>query len=431
MKGNFRLLLYLAITGLLGISFILFSLTQKTPEETLSTIKKPEYTEKLPVSNLPERPDRDTILFGASISKTGRLKAEGQRVIDGYELWKDHVNGQGGIRVGQKQYMVDILYYDDQSTKELARENTRKLILTDKVDFMLGPFSSGLTMVVSKVAEEHGVILVEACGASEAIFTSNPRATFAVLTSASWYLKDFIQMISQEEPKPETYAVLSPDKLFPRSVAKGVRIWFLQEKIEEVYYEIVPKNSDNYTKYLEEMAHLSPDIIVLTGHYRDSVNFTHQLANTPTLKPKAVVMTLGPTQRDYIKELGDAAEGMTGITQWEASSTFNCPIFKSPKDYAQMFKGKYGYEPTCQNAQSSAAGIIYQLALEKCETLDANEVLNQIRNLDTEIFYGKVKFDSRGLNIGHEMAVVQIQNGERKTVWPPRSAEAEFLYPLQ
>ncbi len=430
MKSNYRVLVVLVIAVVIGVSLIMLSLLHN-PAVQNDPSSAAKHISRLPVNSLPERQARKTIFFGASISKSGRYKTEGQRVIDGYEFWKEWVNNHGGIKVARKSYMVDILYYDDKSRKENVGENIRKLIEKDRVDFLLGPFSSALTLEASKVSEKFGRIMVEPCGAAETIFTRNPRATFGVMTSASWYLKGFVEMISQKKPLPATYAVLTPDKLFPRSVAKGARIWFSQKKIREVYFEKTPVGTVNFTKYLEEMAALSPGIIVLAGHYRDAVNFTGQMANTKGLTPKAVVMTLGPTQRDYVKELGRAAEGMTGITQWVANSSFYCPVFGDTGRYVAEFEKRYGYKPTYQNAQSSAAGVVYQLALEKSRYLDANIVLQNIRSLDQEIFYGRIKFDFRGLDTGHRMSIVQIQDGRSVTVWPAEAAQADYRYPLK
>ncbi|MCK5914651.1 MAG: hypothetical protein KAG92_00810, partial [Deltaproteobacteria bacterium] len=76
-------------------------------------------------------------------------------------------------------------------------------------------------------------------------------------------------------------------------------------------------------------------------------------------------------------------------------------------------------------------GVIYQLALEQATQLDAWEVLNYLRKMDVETFYGRIKHDQHGMNIGHKMALVQIQQGRMATIWPPRAATSTVHYPLQ
>ena len=382
------------------------------------------------ISPLTDRLNRNAIYFGVSISKTGRFSVEGENVIQGYNLWQDHVNKNGGIKIGEKSYRVVIQYYDDNSRIEKVKENITRLITEDQVDFILGPFTSGFNLAASQITEKYGKIMIESGGASDSIFTRDQHLTFATQTSASWWFKDFFDMISQVSPAPQTYALITPDKLFTRSVAKGVQIWAATKKIREVYYQVVDSKTDNFIPYLLEMVPKDPDIIILTSHYQDAVDFSIQLSTVKELHPKAVVMTIGPSELNYVQDVGEGAEGMIGVTQWVANSSFKGPVFGTPLDYVKEFKHKYGQVPTYQDAQSSATGVIYQLALEKCRFLSAKEVLKHIKTLDVETFYGRIKYDSRGMNIGHKMALVQILQGKMKTIWPPKAAQASIKFPL-
>ena len=379
---------------------------------------------------LPVRPGHPEIVFGCSISMTGRYTTEGRRVIEGYDLWVERVNRDGGLNVGTQHYPVRIIYYDDQSRKDKVKQNITKLIKADQVDFLLGPFSSGLTLVASEIAETYGKILIETCGASEVIFSKNTRCTFAALTSASWYTRDFFLMMSEKTSKQLTYAVIAKNNLFSKSVAKGARIWGSKMGYQEVYYKTIDTDMDNWLIFLEELSDKSPDIIVFAGHYKDSIQFVEQLSVMTEFHPKAVVMTLGPTQKNFVKDLGSKSEYMIGISQWSPRTGYKGPVFGSSWDYALHFKDRYGNIPTYQNAQATAGCVIYQLAIEQCKRLEATAVLNNIRKMNTELFYGKIKFDNRGLNIGHPMIIIQIQEGKQRLIWPENNAEYRLIYPI-
>ena len=418
----------MAIT--IGLTLIVLSRQNDAPNKNLTANRNVNYNADENLSPLLKILDRKTIYFGVSISKTGRFSVEGENVIQGYNLWQEHVNKNGGIKVGAKSYQVEIKYYDDNSKIEKLKENISRLINEDNVDFILGPFTSGFNLAASRITEQYGKIMIESGGASDTIFTRDQHFTFATQTSASWWFKDFFDMISHLNPVPKTYALITPDKLFTKSVAKGVQIWAATKKIQEVYYQVVDKETDNFIPYLLEMASKKPDIIILTSHYQDAVNFSVQLSNVKDLAPKAVVMTIGPSEINYVQDVGEVAEGMIGVTQWVSNSSFKGPVFGTPQDYVREFKAKYGQLPTYQDAQSSATGIIYQLAIEKCNSLNVKEIIKNIRNLDVETFYGRIKYDSKGMNIGHKMALVQIQQGQMKTIWPREAAESNIIFPL-
>jgi branched-chain amino acid transport system substrate-binding protein len=237
-------------------------------------------------------------------------------------------------------------------------------------------------------------------------------------------------MASGLEPKPRTFAVLAKNRLFPRSVARGARIWGAKAGMKEVYFKISELQTDDYQNYLDEMRALRPDLVIFCGHYKDSLDFTAQLNQQQAFIPKAVVMTLGPTQRGYIKRFGNRAESMMGVTQWVENSHFRCPVFGNTETYVKEFMKKFGHHPTYQNAESSACGVVYQLALERSTRLDAGQVLAHLRTMDVETLYGRVKFNERGMNVGKGMAVVQVQDGRSWPIWPKQVALRPPRYPL-
>jgi branched-chain amino acid transport system substrate-binding protein len=70
-----------------------------------------------------------------------------------------------------------------------------------------------------------------------------------------------------------------------------------------------------------------------------------------------------------------------------------------------------------------------QAALEKAGSTDPDAVRDALAKLDIMTFYGPIKFDERGENATHPMAVQQIQKGKLVTVWPSDVAEGKALYP--
>src|SRR5512135_992260 len=85
------------------------------------------------------------IRIGAAVSLTGRTAREGSYVKKGYETWAEWINGRGGIKVAGKPYKVEMIYYDDKADATTSAKLTEKLITEDKVNFILGPYSSGIT----------------------------------------------------------------------------------------------------------------------------------------------------------------------------------------------------------------------------------------------------------------------------------------------
>jgi branched-chain amino acid transport system substrate-binding protein len=100
--------------------------------------------------------NKTEVAVGLSISLTGRFRPQGQQAFQGIRLWQSYINAQGGIalRNGEKR-SVRLIWYDDRGQITFARKNVFELLREDKVDNLLGPYSSGLTMAVVDIAEEH------------------------------------------------------------------------------------------------------------------------------------------------------------------------------------------------------------------------------------------------------------------------------------
>ena len=130
----------------------------------------------------------DKIILGAAISLTGKYSSNGVHTQNGYNMAVDRINDMGGIKVGGKTYKFDIIYYDDESNPKRAAQLAERLISQDGVEFMLGPYSSGLTKAIAPVTEKYGVPMVEANGASRSLFTKGYKYLFAVLAPANLYL---------------------------------------------------------------------------------------------------------------------------------------------------------------------------------------------------------------------------------------------------
>ena len=78
----------------------------------------------------------DKIILGAAISLTGKYSSNGVHTQNGYNMAVDRINSMGGVKVGGKTYMFDIIYYDDESHPKRAAQLAERLISQDGVEFM-------------------------------------------------------------------------------------------------------------------------------------------------------------------------------------------------------------------------------------------------------------------------------------------------------
>ena len=88
------------------------------------------------------------ITIGASLPLTGDFSEPGSAAKQGYEVWQSLVNAQGGL-LGKQ---VKLTIKDDASNQNTIVTDYNALISQDKVDLLLGTFSSLLNIPASAVA---------------------------------------------------------------------------------------------------------------------------------------------------------------------------------------------------------------------------------------------------------------------------------------
>ena len=372
--------------------------------------------------------DAEKIIYlGAAVSETGRFSREGKDTRQGYLVWLDWVNNEyGGIKVGDERYKVEIVMYDDEGDPDTAARLVEKLINQDRVDFLLGPYSSFLTQSASAIAEKYGKIMIEGNGSAETLFERGFQNLFAVLTPAVDYTRTALQLLADIGAK--TVVIAYEDTAFPTSVADGAQRWAAEYGLEVLGVETYPVNVADVSGIMSKFKELEPDIFVGGGHFNDAILFI-RAAKELDFNPKAMVITVGPSNPKLIEEVGADAEYVIGPTQWEASMSYADDYFGTAAEYAARYEKMWGEPPTYQAAESTATALALHIAIEHAASLDTDAVRTALRNLDVVTFYGPINFDERGRNAGKPMGAIQIQDGEILVVAPNNAAIAGLNYP--
>jgi branched-chain amino acid transport system substrate-binding protein len=373
----------------------------------------------------------DTIVFGSPISLTGNLTKEGHLTQEGYDFWKNYVNAHGGIKVGGKTYKVEIKYYDDESKNDTAAQLAERLIDQDHVNFILGPYGSGTSFTVAQIAERKKIPMVEGNGAAEKIFNQGFKYTFGVLSPAKRYLEGVLDMAHSQKPAAQTVAITAASDAFSQEVAQGAAAWANAHGMKVVYNNKYPDTATDVSSLISALKQTNPDLILNAGHVQDALLVQKGLReqNVPA---KAYGYTVGPDTPDFVNALGTDANDVFGAAQWSEAVKYRADrkgFYATAPAYARAFEGVYHHAPDYHNAESTAACLAFQYAIENAGSLDPEKVRDALAKLDVTTFYGILKFDSRGLNVYKPMVVNQIQNGKLVTVWPRLTANATAKYP--
>lgn len=372
----------------------------------------------------------DVIRFGASLSLTGRMATEGRRVKDGYDFYVKHINERGGIPIKGKNHKVEIVYYDDESDPKTAVRLVEKLIVEDKIKFLLGPYSSSATLPASSVAEKYKIPMVEAHGAATTIFERGYKYIFATLNTIDQYFGNILKMAAEINPRPKTLALINENTLAPQLAVDAAEAEAKKIGIEVVYKEKYPSGTKDLSSLLAQVREKNPDILLAGGYTADMILLVKQ-AKEMGIKVKMFGLLLGPTLPGFVESLQKDAEHLLEPIQWSANMPWKDTVFEyTAAEYAKLFEKEFGYVPDYHPPQSTAALLVYHHAFQKVGADDPEKVRDAIAQTDIMTSYGPVRFNKKGMNIAKSMGVIQIQHGKPVVVYPKSSAEGKLIYPI-
>ncbi|MDQ6710101.1 MAG: amino acid ABC transporter substrate-binding protein [Candidatus Dormibacteraeota bacterium] len=372
----------------------------------------------------------DPIVFGAAVSFTGAQSKEGALTKQGYDLWKDWIDKQGGIVVNNVKHPVQIKYEDDQSNANLSATLVQKLITDEKAQFILGPYGSAASATDAVIAEKNGIPMVEANGAAQSIFSHGYKYTFGVLSPAFKYLTVVLEMASTLSPKPTTVAILSANDSFSVEVARAVTEYAPTKGMTVVFNKQYPAAAPDVSGLVSQAKAANPDIVINSGHLAEAIAI-NKAAKQLSFDAKIFAYSVGPSTPDFIKALGADANYVYDGSQWTPQVKYSPSFFLSVADYVKAYEQKYSSTepPDYHVAESTAACLAFQKALENAGSLDPTKVRDALVKLDVMTFFGQIKFDDRGINIYKPMVVEQIQKGVHYTVFPADVANGKPQYP--
>jgi branched-chain amino acid transport system substrate-binding protein len=90
---------------------------------------------------------------------TGPLKAWSAPGLDGCRIWVDRLNAAGGVKIGSRRYLVELIPFDTMYQPERAFQGAKKLILEDGVKLILMNGGNDLTRDVRKLISQHRMLV--------------------------------------------------------------------------------------------------------------------------------------------------------------------------------------------------------------------------------------------------------------------------------
>jgi branched-chain amino acid transport system substrate-binding protein len=370
----------------------------------------------------------EPIKVGASLPLTGEFSEPGKAAKQGYQVWEAMVNDSGGLIDGRPVKMV---IKDDQSNQNTIVSDYNALVSQDKVDLLLGTFSSLLNLPASTVAERNRMLYVEPAGGAPELFDRGFKYLFfaqqATADKQGDVWADWVADLPDNQ-RPKTAAYPTLDDPFAQPTSEGIEKKLSAAGIKTVYRETYTIDNPNLDGIASAIKARKPDVVVNGATFEDGVGMVRALRKAD-YTPKMLYQTTAPSLGDqYAKAIGKpTTEGIFyAVSHSKEAKTPGNPEFVSK--YQEMFGGTEVPEDA---ADAYATAQVLQKAVQEVGTIERQrqlELADWLRENQVDTILGPLSWDDQGRPEG-EFLVGQWQNGIPEIVLPEEAATTDKIIP--
>jgi branched-chain amino acid transport system substrate-binding protein len=367
------------------------------------------------------------IKIGASLPLTGEFAEPGKAAKQGYEVWQAMTNEKGGL-IGRKVRMV---IKDDASNQNTVVSDYNALVSKDKVDMLIGTFSSLLNLPASAVAERNRMLYVEPAGGAPEIFDRGFKYIFFAQQATADHQGDvwakYVTGLPADQ-RPKTAAYPTLDDPFAQPTSEGIEKILKAAGIKTVYRKTYTIDNPNLDSIAGAVKASKADLVVNGATFEDGVGLVRALRKA-NYTPKMLYQTSAPSFGDqYSKAIGKGTtEGIFyAVSHSKEAKTPGNPEFV--KKYQEMFGGTEVPEDA---ADAYATAEVMAAAVKAVKSVDRNsqeKLADWLRQNSVDTILGPLSWDDKGRPEG-EFLVGQWQSGVPEIVLPKEAATSDKVIP--
>jgi branched-chain amino acid transport system substrate-binding protein len=382
-----------------------------------------------------------TIGFGMAL--TGGLAPNGKAALLAMQIWEEDINAKGGL-LGRP---VKLVFYDDQSNPSSVPGLYTKLLDVDKVDIVVSGYATNMVAPAMPVVMQHDRTFFSLLGLAVNSEFHYPRYFSVTPTGGpnpkQSFSEGFFAVAMEQNPKPQTLAIIGADAEFPRNALDGVRAQVKALGLKIVYDKNYPPTTADYTPIVRAVAATNPDIFFAASYPPDSVGIiraSHEIG----FKPKLYGGGMVGLQATALKtQLGPLLNGIVTYDFWLPWAGF-------ASDEGREFLKKY-------QAKSTAAGVdllgyylppfgyalmqVVEQAVKATGGTNDDKLAEYARKNTFKTVVGDIRFNAEGEWTEAQVMAVQFQgvagNGvdqfrDPKTeviLWPTKYRTGKIAYP--
>jgi branched-chain amino acid transport system substrate-binding protein len=358
----------------------------------------------------------EKIRIGYAVSLTGPFAGPASMLpVANYRLWAKQVNAKGGIliKASNRRIPIEVIEYDDTSNPETAIRLSERLMVDEKVDFVLPPWGTAMNLAVAPVYKKHGYPQLGSTitvNGSEAL-VKRFDTLFLFGTDSPDFATGLVEILSKLKSEGKInnkVAVLSVADQFGADLNAAAATAFKKGGFETLVNKSYPMASRDLSAEIKQAQESGADTFAGFSYPGDTFMIAGQ-AQTIGYSPKVFYTAVGTAFPGYVGRFGAKANGVLGAGGWDRTAP-------GAEDYFKAFKEFTGNEPDRWGSPATYASV--QALEQAVEAAGASrpKVIDALRSQTFQTVIGTFQFTAQVRRL--QPLVSQWQNGEFVTVEP-------------
>lgn len=401
---------------------------------------------------------QETLKIGVVASMTGPASTTGKDIWQSAVLAADEINAQGGVPVKDLNGRIPIVLVqgDDESTREGGQKAVSRLITQDKVDILVGGFSSAVVSAHQSIVSDNRIPYI-ITGASTPTITRRTDIDTGTMyhycpttddygEQTTLFADDVIRKAVNSrfgfpDSRPLRMALIIQDSPYGKGVQKAVRDTIQRRglNIDIVAEEAFKMGETDFRTALTSIKSSQPDVVYPAAFLNEQIPMVTQARRDVGLNTIFLAVECNDDP-DYYAGLGKYGAYSVIESRFSPYAIPKGDIADDMAAFRQNFQKRWGSYPGMMGASTYEGIYIAAKAVEQAGTRDKEKVKHALDTLSMPQMIeamkdGKITFSSDYREAKFDLFMEQLVWNETASelrpviVWPDHMKETDFVLP--
>ena len=396
------------------------------------------------------------IKIGVIASLTGPASNVGKNMWQSAQVAADEINANGGVSFKGSKVPIKLMVGDDESTQQGGQKAATQLITSDKVDILVGGYSSAVTSAYEQTVAEFKVPYI-VTGASSPIITHRTDIDTSYIfhhcpttDSYGMYTTTFIDQvirpavnkkIGAAADRPFRLAMIYQDTAFGKGVQTAVNDTITKNNlnIQLVSQQSFKMGESDFRTPLTSIKAARPDAVYIAAFPNEGAPLISQARRDIGLNTIFLSVENNDNAQFY-KDLGQYGEGSIIESRFSPYTAPAGTLADAQSKFKNSYNARFGAFPDMMGASTYEGVYIAAKAVENAGTTDKATVRQALVDLNMpqvieamkggSVSFGKDFRESQFDLWMEQLAYDQTIGETRPTiVWPDNLKVTGFVLP--